>query len=113
MARALSRSESRILWAETKVKPRGAAPRPGLFLFTLLMLFLIGASLFYVWSRIQVIQLGYEISNAIKQERALVEANKKLRVEIAQLKSYGRIEKIAVEELKMMKPAPNQVVVIR
>jgi len=69
--------------------------------------------LFYVWSRIQVIQLGYEISNAIKEERVLTEANKKLRVEIATLKSYSRIEKLALEELRMAKPKPEQVIVIR
>jgi len=90
-----------------------AVPKTGFLFFTLLMMFMIGASLFYVWSRIQVIQLGYEISNAMKQERALLEANKKLRLEIAELKSYGRIEKIAVEQLNMSKPTPDQVVVIR
>jgi cell division protein FtsL len=84
-----------------------------LLLFTLLLLFLIGGSLFYVWSRIQVIQLGYEISNAMKEERALTENNKKLRVEIAALKSYARIEKLATEELRMAKPKPDQVIVIR
>jgi cell division protein FtsL len=84
-----------------------------LLLFTLLLLFLIGGSLFYVWSRIQVIQLGYETSNAMKEERALTENNKKLRVEIATLKSYARIEKLAVEELRMAKPKPDQVIVIR
>jgi cell division protein FtsL len=82
-------------------------------LFALLMFFFIGGSLFYVWSRIQVIQLGYEISNAIKEERVLTEANKKLRVEIATLKSYSRIEKLALEELRMAKPKPEQVIVIR
>ena len=82
-------------------------------LFALLMFFFIGGSLFYVWSRIQVIQLGYEISNAIKEERVLTEANKKLRVEIATLKSYSRIEKLALEELRMVKPKPEQVIVIR
>jgi len=84
-----------------------------IFFFVLFLLFLIGGSLFYVWSRIQVIQLGYEISNALKVERALTEANKRLRVEIATLKSYARIEKIAVEELRMAKPRPDQVIVIR
>jgi cell division protein FtsL len=113
MARTLSRTDSRILWAETKVRPQTAVPKGGLLFFTLVMLSLIGASLFYVWSRIQVIQLGYEISNAVRQERTLAESNKKLRLEIAGLKSYGRIEKIAVEELKMTKPSRDQVVVIR
>jgi cell division protein FtsL len=84
-----------------------------LVLFILLLLFLIGGSLFYVWSRIQVIQLGYEISNALKEERTFNEENKKLRVEIATLKSYPRIERLAVEELRMAKPKPDQVIVIR
>ncbi len=84
-----------------------------IFLLVLFLLFLIGGSLFYVWSRIQVIQLGYEISNALKVERTLVEANKRLRVEIATLKSYTRIEKLAGEELRMAKPKPDQVIVIR
>ena len=84
-----------------------------IFFFILFLLFLIGGSLFYVWSRIQVIQLGYEISSALKTERALVEANKRLRVEIATLKSYTRIEKLAVEELRMAEPKPDQVIVIR
>jgi cell division protein FtsL len=60
-----------------------------------------------------VIQLGYEISNALKEERALTEANKKLRLEIATLKSCARIEKFAGEELSMSKPKPDQVIVIR
>jgi len=92
---------------KTKIK------RSHFLLFTLLILFLIGGSLFYVWSRIQVIQLGYEISNALKEERTLAEVNKKLRLEVATLKSYTRIEKIAVEELRMTKPKADQVIVIR
>ncbi len=114
MAKATSNNEERILWTgeDSKVKPKGK--KLNLFiLFTVLMLFFIGGSLFYVWSRIQVIQLGYEISNALKEERALTEANKKLRLEIATLKSYARIEKFAVEELRMAKPKPEQVIVIR
>jgi cell division protein FtsL len=95
MAKTMSRSANRIL------------------LLIILLLFLIGGSLFYVWSRIQVIQLGYKISNALKEERALAEANKRLRLEIATLKSYTRIEKFAVEELRMTKPKPDQVIMIR
>jgi cell division protein FtsL len=114
MAKAISMSEDRILWTEEGSKARPIPAKFGLFLFAgLLTLLLIGGSLFYVWSRIQVIQLGYEISNALKKERALTEANKKLRLEIATLKSYARIEKIAAEDLRMIKPKPDQVIVIR
>lgn len=114
MAKALSRNVDPILWIEKGSKIKSVTKKSTLILyFTLLLLFLIGGSLFYVWSRIQVIQLGYEISNALKEGRTLFETNKKLKVEIASLKSYARIEKLAVEELKMSKPTPDQVIVIR
>lgn len=114
MVKTMTRNGDRILWTGEDSKARPKRIRLNLFiLFTLLILFLIGGSLFYVWSRIQVIRLGYEISNALKEEKALTEGNKRLRLEIATLKSYARIEKLAVEELRMAKPKPEQVIVIR
>jgi cell division protein FtsL len=116
MTKDMISGSDRILWAEKGRVPQRkpvAVKLNLLLLFTLLMVFLIGGSLFHVWSRIQVIQLGYEISNTLKAGRTLAEENKKLRLEIATLKPYGRIEKIAVEELGMTKPRPDQVIVIR
>ncbi len=81
--------------------------------FILFVLFFTGGALFYVWSRIQVIQIGYEISNVLKEQRRLTEANKRLRLEIATLKSFPRIERVATEDLRMTKPKPEQVIVIR
>jgi cell division protein FtsL len=114
MSKAVNKNGDRILWTgeDSKVKPKGIKLNL-LVPLILLLVFLIGGSLFYVWSRIQVIQLGYDISNALKEEKALIEANKKFRLEIATLKSYVRIEKFATEELRMGKPKPGQVIVIR
>ncbi len=114
MAKTVNRSADRVLWTKEGSKtPHIPVKFNLLLLFTLLLLCFVGASLFYVWSRIQVIQWGYEISHALKEERALVETGKRLRLEIATLKSYTRIEKLAVEELRMVKPKPDQVIVIR
>ena len=114
MGKTTKKNGDRILWTgeDSKAGPKRIKLRR-LFLFALLMLLFIGSSLFYVWSRIQVIRLGYEISSALKEEKALTEVNKRLRLEIATLKSYARIEKFAVEELRMAKPKPEQVIVIR
>jgi cell division protein FtsL len=114
MVKSKYKNRDRILWIgeDSKARPKRIKLNR-LVLFTLLMLFFIGGSLFHVWSRIQVIRLGYEISNALKEEKALTETNKRLRLEIATLKSYGRIEKFAVEKLRMAKPKPEQVIVIR
>ncbi len=114
MAKASINNGERILWTGERPSVQAKGKKVSSFLlFMLLMLLLIGGSLFYVWSRIEVIQLGYEISTALKEERALAETNKKLKLEIATLKSYGRIEKVAVEQLRMIKPKPEQVIVIR
>ena len=114
MGKAGDKNRDPILWTGESTKSRPKRIKLNrLFLFAFLMVFLIGSSLFYVWSRIQVIRLGYEISSALKEEKAFTEANKRLRLEIATLKSYARIEKFVVEELRMAKPKPEQVVVIR
>lgn len=113
MWRNLSRDGDRIRWTQEGSGSKGGTKFHLMLFCTLFMLLLIGGSLFYVWSRIQVIQLGYEITNALKEERAHKGVNKKLRLEIATLKSYARIEKLAAEELGMGKPKPGQVIVIR
>lgn len=114
MSKGRNQGVESILWTERTSKRKKTGETLRLLLFFILSLCLfIGGSLFYVWSRIQVIQLGYEISSTLKEGKALTEANKRLRLEVAALKSYARIEKIAVEELKMIKPKPGQVIVIR
>ncbi|MBM4351810.1 MAG: cell division protein FtsL [Deltaproteobacteria bacterium] len=114
VSKGSNREEDRILWTEKVPKRKAKGINLHFLLFFSLLLFLfIGGSLFYVWTRIQVIQLGYEISNAVKEGKALTEANKRMRLEVATLKSYARIEKIAMEDLKMVKPKPDQVIVIR
>jgi cell division protein FtsL len=112
MGKSFDRKD-RILWMDDGLKPRSSAQRSKLLLLTLFIFCLIVASLFYVWSRVQVIRLGYEISSVLKEEKRLGETNKRLKVEIAALKSYSRIEKLAVEELRMSKPSADQVIVIR
>lgn len=114
MSKGRNKEVEPILWTERASKRKTASGPFRLLLFFMLSLSLfIGGSLFYVWTRIQIIQLGYEISSALKERKALEETNKRLRLEVATLKSYARIEKIALEELKMVKPKADQVIVIR
>ncbi len=114
VGKAVPKNEDRILWTGENLKSRRKGIKlNSLVLFTLLVLLLTGGALFYVWSRIQAIQLGYEISNVLKEEKTLTETNKKLRLEIATLKSCARVERFATEELRMAKPKPEQVIVIR
>lgn len=80
-------------------------------LFTLAVLIL--TFLFYTRSRVEVIKIGYEIFNANSEMRRLDQENKELILEIATLKSPGRIERIAREELKLLQPKDEQIIILK
>lgn len=74
---------------------------------------LVAAFIFYTWSRIEAVKIGYEIFNANNEMRMLDQENKELILEIATLKSPRRIEKIAREELKLLPPKDEQIIILR
>jgi len=77
-------------------------------------LFLLVVSiLFYVWTRVKVVQYGYEISAAMRAKEAAVVAHNERSIEIATLRSAQRVEKRAREELRMNAPRKDQLVIIR
>lgn len=67
----------------------------------------------FLWSRLTVVNLGYEISKASSSRSALIEQNKRLKFEFMKLKSPERIERIASEELNLVHPTGEQIVSIR
>ena len=81
--------------------------------FLLVITLIAFSSLLCVWSNTQVISLGYEISKANKEKKALQHMNKKLTLELVTLTSLHRVEDIAKRELKLTSPKPEQMVIIR
>jgi cell division protein FtsL len=73
----------------------------------------IGCSLFYVWSHHQIISLGYETSEAAREEQVLLQENNRLRLELASLKAPGRIERVAQQELGLIPPQKEQLIIVR
>ncbi len=74
---------------------------------------LLTVSLFFVWSRIQLVNLQYDIS---QNESRLREANRQvrgLRLEAASLRHPGRIEDLAKKQLALRNPTLDQVVYIK
>lgn len=84
------------------------------FLFRLLFLvaFMAILSLFYIWSRVQIVEYGYEINRLRIDNRVLMEEGKKLNVEISTLKSPQRIESLAQEKLGMTTPSKEQIIFV-
>ncbi len=66
-------------------------------------------SLFYIWSRIQILNVGYLINKEVLLKDQLVEENKRLILEGAILKSPVRLEKMAKNDYQMQLPGQAQV----
>jgi cell division protein FtsB len=67
----------------------------------------------YVWTRIKVVQYGYEISSGLRAKETAVTARNERTLEIATLRSAQQVEKRAREELRMSPPRKDQLVIIR
>ena len=69
--------------------------------------------LFHTWLRIEGLRIGYSLSQATTEQRALVRENERLRLEVATLEAPDRIERIARQKLGMRQPRAGEVIVVR
>jgi len=67
------------------------------------------AAICQVWTRLRAIDYGYKLSKASRLNAELLEANRRLRLEIATLTSPARIARLAEGELGLRPPTPEQV----
>jgi cell division protein FtsL len=73
---------------------------------------LLAVSLFFVWARITVVNLEYDISSLGSRLREVGQENRKLRLESAHLRNPERLERVARTELGLRMPTLEQVIVI-
>jgi len=71
---------------------------------------LVGCLAIGAWVRLQTIEAGYGISEQRKERVRLIEANRKLELDLARLSALDRIEAIASGKLGMKFPVQSQVV---
>lgn len=93
-----------------RVKAKTARPSlllPGLFVLFVISIF------FYVWTRVQVVQYGYEISAALREKETTITAHNERTLELATLRSAQQVEERARTTLGMNPPRKDQLVIIR
>jgi cell division protein FtsL len=83
-----------------------------MFLFTAAALICIVFALAFVWSNHRALNMGYEISALHETQNALLDKNRELKVELANLTALDRLEHLATTELGLVMPRPEQVRVI-
>jgi cell division protein FtsL len=68
--------------------------------------------LFYTWSRVQCVQVRYEISEIAADQERLVRLQDNLKIELARLKAPRRISKIAKQQLGLVAPTSKQLIIV-
>ncbi|MBI4042370.1 MAG: cell division protein FtsL [Deltaproteobacteria bacterium] len=81
---------------------------------TLVSLLLIGvmtgSMLFYVWSRVKVVELNYAIVELTQLEQELLEQNRQFRLQLAAMTSPTRLDMMATNKFNMNWPTNEQIV---
>jgi cell division protein FtsL len=72
----------------------------------------IAELLFYTWSRVQCVQIRYEISEITANQKQLERLQDNLKIELARLKAPQRISEIAKQQLGLVAPTSKQLIVI-
>lgn len=72
---------------------------------------LVGALSFVAWAKMETVQITYAIDDLVDEETALAEEQRRLRAELAELRSPRNLEALAAD-LGLQPPEPGQVVVI-
>ena len=74
--------------------------------------FLVIAFLFSAWQRVELLRHGYRLEEMQKERAVEAEVSRHLRLEIETLRSPARIERLAIGQLHMTAPGPNDAAVV-
>jgi len=84
-----------------------------LFRLIVIALVFMVTALVSVWFRVSITKIDYRIAEEMHRGSSLLEENRKLKVEIATLKSPRNIESIARNKLGMRYPERDQVIFLK
>jgi len=84
-----------------------------LFRLIVIALVFMATALVSVWFRVSITKIDYRIAEEMHRGSSLLEENRKLKVEVATLKSPRNIESIARNKLGMRYPERDQVIFLK
>ena len=68
--------------------------------------------LLYVWERVDLVRVGYQVQQLKAKHRLLERENDELKVKVSALTSPERIARLATHRLGMGRPRPGQVILV-
>ena len=76
-------------------------------------LVLVGLCMVQVWLRLQVTEIGYQLSAARQMQQRLEQQRRELEVELAMLRDRSHLGELATKRLGLREPDKGQVVELR
>lgn len=73
---------------------------------------LVLALLFSAWQHFELIRHGYRLEDLHRERAEQAEINRHLRLEVETLRSTQRIEQLAIRQLGMVRPGPDDAVIL-
>ncbi len=104
--------QSSRLPKQDPVKERDPVQFRSLMLILLTCSLLVVGVLSYIWRGVEIFSLGYKMRDIYSQQRLLKEQRQKLILEREALRSLKRVETIASSDLNLVKPNPDQVIIL-
>jgi cell division protein FtsL len=77
------------------------------------VILVVAGLMLYVGGKVQIVRLGYQIETLEREKQGLERENRSLLIEASSLTSPARIEEIAVKRLGMVRPAKENIVVVK
>ena len=68
--------------------------------------------LLYVWERVDLVRVGYQVQQLKARHRLLERENDELKIKVSALTSPERIARLATHRLEMVRPRPGQVILV-
>jgi len=104
-------SEDLVVPRRHRRKKTTAASKWSWNLWRTILILCMGTSvaLFVTWIRVQMVRMGYEISEATQARRELLQEHEWLKIKVTSLRSPERIEPLARSKLGLKPPERQQV----
>ena len=74
--------------------------------------FLVSVLLFWAFQHFELLRHGYRVEQMQRDRAAEIEINRHLRLEFDTLRAPARIERLAIDQLRMVAPGPDDASVI-
>jgi cell division protein FtsL len=104
--------QSRQIQDQQPVREKDPIHFRSLMLIILTSALIVLGILSYIWRGVEIMSMGYKMRSVYQQRQVLQEQRQKLILERASLRSMKRIEDLASSDLNLVRPNPEQMIIL-